>query len=372
MFVHGVLTYLLLLLSSICDSKPAPQSTNPCLALKLPLCRVKSDFANKHGIKNPSPIKPTRPKLKSALLPTTPPRPSARDEVHSVKANDEKSLLSLLRPKIRDSEKKESKKDSNDSCRGLRFCVLKKDVDPEKRRPDSSSTFVPTVRTPEEPVFVPEEPSDTFPSLLLLIRDGHLDEAKKYIEQGADVNEADQHGNSLLLIAAQNGRDEIVEDLLLGGADVNFGNNHKNTAIHLAAQNGWTKVMEWLLKAKNINVNAKDLHANTALHLAAQNGAIGIVHQLLDRPEIEINTKNTHAHVPLHLAAQNGHLELSRVLGSAEGINLNSKDLIGNTPLHTAYHTTHRDIANMLIKLGANPNARNLSGLRPQDLGRRR
>ena len=83
-------------------------------------------------------------------------------------------------------------------------------------------------------------------------------------------------GNSLLLIAAQNGRDEIIEDLLLGGADVNFGNNHKNTAIHLAAQNGWTKVMEWLLKAKNINVNAKDLHANTALHLAAQNGAIGV------------------------------------------------------------------------------------------------
>ena len=77
---------------------------------------------------------------------------------------------------------------------GLRFCVLKKDVSAEKRRPTSSSTFVPTVRTPEEPVFVPEEPSDTFPSLLLLIRDGQLDEAKKYIEQGADVNEADQHG----------------------------------------------------------------------------------------------------------------------------------------------------------------------------------
>ena len=89
-------------------------------------------------------------------------------------------------------------------------------------------------------------------------------------------------GNSLLLIAAQNGRDEIIEDLLLGGADVNFGNNHKNTAIHLAAQNGWTKVMEWLLKAKNINVNAKDLHANTALHLAAQNGAIGVITSYID------------------------------------------------------------------------------------------
>ena len=76
----------------------------------------------------------------------------------------------------------------------MRFCVLKKDVTPEKRRPDTGSTFVPTVRTPEEPVFVPEAESNTFPSLLLLIRDGQLDEAKKYIEQGANVNEADQHG----------------------------------------------------------------------------------------------------------------------------------------------------------------------------------
>ena len=45
---------------------------------------------------------------------------------------------------------------------------------------------------------------------------------------------------------------------------------------------------------------------------------------------------------------------------------------IGNTPLHTAYHTTHGKIANLLIQLGANKNARNLTGLRPQDLGRRR
>ena len=79
---------------------------------------------------------------------------------------------------------------------GLRFCVLKKDVPPEKRRPDKGSTFVPTVRTPEEPSFVPVNLSpSTFPSLLPLIRDNKLEEAKQYIEEGADVNEEDQHGN---------------------------------------------------------------------------------------------------------------------------------------------------------------------------------
>lgn len=66
---------------------------------------MKSEFANKHGIKNTTPIKATRPKLKSALLPTTEPRPAVKDVEHSVKANDEKSLISVLRSKLRDSAK---------------------------------------------------------------------------------------------------------------------------------------------------------------------------------------------------------------------------------------------------------------------------
>jgi len=371
---YSVFAISLIFTCSLSSSKPVAQSTNPCIALKLPLCRIKSDFANKHGIKNDPPIKTTRPKLKSALLR---PKPTAVSDNNSVKANDGTSLLSILRRKQaqanRGSTGKENNSNANNSCKGLRFCVLKKDVSEEKKRPEQGSTFVPTVRTPQEPLSFQEDLPDakTFPSLLPLIRDGQLEEAKQYIEEGADVNEEDQHGNTLLLIAAQNGRDGVVRELLLGGADVNKGNNHRNSAIHLAAQNGWPLVMETLLKAKKIKVNFKDLHANTALHLAAQNGQIEVVKMLIDRDDIELNSKNTHALVPLHLAAQNGHLDLARLLATQEGINLDSKDLIGNTPLHTAYHTTHRNIANMLIGLGANPNARNLSGLRPQDLGKR-
>jgi len=381
---HSLIAALLVLSCSICNSKPIAQSTNPCLALKLPLCRIKSDFADKHGITTKAPIRASRPKLSSSLLrQKSVTRPISSNDENSIKADDGTSLLSILRAKQsqRNSNKgKQESRDENDSCRGLRFCVLKKDASSNKRRPAEAAPFVPTVRTPGgfDNLRVPlsslqEDLSDnTFPSLLPLIRDGKIEEAKQFIEQGADVNEEDIHGNTLLLIAAQNGRDGVIEDLLLGGADVNKGNNHKNAAIHLAAQNGWTKVMEILLKAKKIDVNFKDLHANTALHLAAQNGQTGIVKQLLERPEINLNGKNTHAHVPLHLSAQNGHLELSRILASKEGTNLDSKDLIGNTPLHTAYHTTHGKIANILIGLGANKNARNLTGLRPQDLGRRR
>ena len=91
-----------------------------------------------------------------------------------------------------------------------------------------------------------------------------------------DLKTVDNHGNSVLHIAAQNGRAGIIEDLILNGADVNYGNNHQNTAIHLAAQNGWDEVAGHLLRAKKLKVNYKDLHANTALHLAAQNGQLGV------------------------------------------------------------------------------------------------
>ena len=84
---------------------------------------------------------------------------------------------------------------------GLRFCVLKKDASSNKRRPAEATQFVPTVRpTGFDNLRVPlsslqEDLTDnTFPSLLPLIRDGKIEEAKQFIEQGADVNEEDIHG----------------------------------------------------------------------------------------------------------------------------------------------------------------------------------
>ena len=46
----------------------APQ-VNPCVALKLPLCRIKSDFAQEHGIQTerPKPAAAVRPPLRPSL-----------------------------------------------------------------------------------------------------------------------------------------------------------------------------------------------------------------------------------------------------------------------------------------------------------------
>ena len=64
----------------------------------MPLCRIKSDFATKHGITTKPPARKSRPTLTSALLrPRTTERSDLIDDNDSIKADDGASLLSILR-----------------------------------------------------------------------------------------------------------------------------------------------------------------------------------------------------------------------------------------------------------------------------------
>lgn len=353
--------------TNLFDTNSFPQ-VNPCVALKLPLCRIKSDFAQEHGIQTERPktttssprFRPTLNRQESTssvtregdTLIVTPSKVVAEDE------SPPTPLRSTLIDRLRS---RPSTSSNTGACQGLRFCVLSKNVESGDRKPTARPT------TTEDPLieqFLANTGSGG--NLLDLVINGNLEEAMKLIEDGADVNSADQHGNSVLHLAAQNGRAGIIDELILRGADVNKGNNHKNTALHLAAQNGWDEIAAKLLRAKKIDVNFKDLHANTALHLAAQNGQVGVARLLIDAGA-NVNAPNAHKHIPLHLAAQNGHLALSKILVEG-GSNMDYQDLIGNTPLHTAVHTTHTEIAKFLVASGANENKRNSSGLTPFQL----
>ncbi|TRY77962.1 hypothetical protein TCAL_08622 [Tigriopus californicus] len=351
-----------------------PRPNDPCAGL--PLCRRKGEAAPPKRR-----LTPKQPSLPVSEPDTDTPTLTANDGAQIVSAvslpNEETKSPKSPRPPTRRTLTRPTSVNnaevSDSACAGLILCKLSKDTPSSgnrvRRPPLVRGT---TTRAP----LVPDEPQDLgffSESLMSAVLNNHLEEAKLLIEQGSDVNAEDVHGNSVLHIAAQNGRTDIIDDLVLNDADVNKGNNHKNTALHLAAQNGWTEIAEKLLKHRRIKVNFADFHGNTALHLAAQNGQLGVTRHLIEA-EADLDRKNTHRHVPLHLAAQNGHFELSQLLAAA-GANPNSKDLQGkaildfrNTPLHTAYHTSHSQIAQMLIGYGADPNAKNLSGLQPAQL----
>ncbi|RLO13307.1 hypothetical protein DYB28_002063 [Aphanomyces astaci] len=65
-------------------------------------------------------------------------------------------------------------------------------------------------------------------------RNGRLKRLIESVEAGFDVNTEDDKGNTLLLTAAQNVNQKMVEYLILKGSNVNHKNAQGNTALHFA------------------------------------------------------------------------------------------------------------------------------------------
>ncbi len=66
----------------------------------------------------------------------------------------------------------------------------------------------------------------------------------------------------------------------------------------------------------------------------------------------------------LHWAARMGHTEVTKILLKA-GAELNAKDEDGDTPLHGAALDGHTEVARILVKAGAKVNAKDKDGLTP-------
>jgi ankyrin repeat protein len=61
------------------------------------------------------------------------------------------------------------------------------------------------------------------------------------------VNMVDDQGNTLLLIAVQNGHEKIPKFLLEKGANPNHQNNQGQTALHYAMTYGFYELGSWLV-----------------------------------------------------------------------------------------------------------------------------
>ena len=66
------------------------------------------------------------------------------------------------------------------------------------------------------------------------------------IRKGADVNAANDNGNTPLMYAAERGYREIIEVLILNGANTALKNNAGKTAYDLARENGFTELSQML------------------------------------------------------------------------------------------------------------------------------
>ena len=225
-------------------------------------------------------------------------------------------------------------------------------------------------------------------SLFEAVEKGDVEELKKLIAKGADVDAKNQEGWPLLVLAAKEGHADIVRILIKNRAQINVRDDEWGlTPLHIAAHQGHVDVVKvlidagmhsarlnaharWghtpleyaasrghkdvveLLLAKGADIEAADDWNNTALLQSTANNHLEIVKLLLDRgANVEARIKPG-LETPLHKAAMKGHLEVARLLLDA-GAYIDDRDMTDQTPLHKAVMEGHQDMVELLLDNGA-------------------
>ena len=81
---------------------------------------------------------------------------------------------------------------------------------------------------------------------------GHLNVVEFLVQNGANINLADNNGNTALMSAAFNGYLNVVEFLFQNGANINLANNNGNTALMVVDQRRHPDIVKFLLSKLTI------------------------------------------------------------------------------------------------------------------------
>lgn len=184
---------------------------------------------------------------------------------------------------------------------------------------------------------------------------------------GVDLKTTDKNNRRTPLhLAACDNQNAVVKALLEhGGAEVSAEDKWGYTPLHLAAREGYDDTVQDLL-GKGANVNARDEDGNSPLHLAARGGLSTTVNILLGQPlplgqQLEFDIRNKAGETPLHCAAKKvakGGVEVKSIVTAllARGADINAKDIEDKeTPLHIAARSGSRGAVEALLSFNNKP-----------------
>lgn len=193
--------------------------------------------------------------------------------------------------------------------------------------------------------------------------------ANTLLAAGAKFDLTNSSGLTPLQLAAsaRNGNSEIVGLFIKGGANVNAAEEGGDSALHFAANSGKTENVKILLEA-GANVHARGRGDDTPLHSATwHSDATAALIKLFIEAGADVNAKNANGETPLHRMSPAGESAWVSELLKA-GANPNAKASDGETPLHKAAEAGRADIVLLLLEAKADVNAADNEGRTPLDI----
>jgi len=194
------------------------------------------------------------------------------------------------------------------------------------------------------------EPPPPTISLYRAVRDGDLDQIKRHVHWGTDIDQADSRGERPLHAAARRGRLIVARELLKNGADPNATNRAGETPLRIALTEGKTQLADRLLVAGATDDRQVLLFAlvragvddRDSLAFLAERGA-------------SVTAEDRFGATPLHIAVSDGRRLLTKRLIDL-GADMDVSDATGRTPLDIAIENGDRPIIDLLERLGARTN----------------
>jgi len=161
---------------------------------------------------------------------------------------------------------------------------------------------------------------DGEPFLMSVIQDGNVQIVQYLVEQGADVNKANDKGFTPFLLACHLGNFAIVSYLFSKGVDVSTRVKGGFTALMVAcgSEHRNIDVINFLLNPIGVNVNETDDDGVTALMIASENGDINIVKNLISAGA-DVSAKAADGTTALNAAKEEGNQKIVNILQSKGG-----------------------------------------------------
>ena len=172
------------------------------------------------------------------------------------------------------------------------------------------------------------------------------------VRSGANVDDVDQQGQSLLHMAARGAHFALVDFLISKGANVNIQDMSGQTPLHHACRIRDIAIVKLLLKSK-IDTEILSHNGRTALHVAVELGDVPLARLLL-LYGANINAPFRSRSLIMELATMRGWTDIaSYLLDSGSTLHLGWPGM--TSPLYMAAKKGNYELVEFLLKHGASP-----------------